>query len=137
MLAHHFLKKMTVRHGKNITGFKPEALVQLENYNWPGNVRELENVVERMVILAEPGLELISPELLPAEICPHILDETAQPPGRLSPGVKTMKDAYEKMVLLETLVKSDWNQSAAARELGVNEKAVRYNMQKFAIRKPH
>jgi transcriptional regulator with GAF, ATPase, and Fis domain len=137
ILANHFLKKTAEKHNRQIKGFKPETVSSLENYAWPGNVRELENVVERMAILAEPKLELIAPELLPAEIRPQIFgSDTTAPPGKPSPGVKTMKEAYEKMILLEALVKSDWNQSAAARELEVDEKTVRYKMQKFGIQKP-
>jgi transcriptional regulator with GAF, ATPase, and Fis domain len=137
ILANYFLRKMAEKHGKKITGFQPQAVAHLESYNWPGNVRELENVVERMVILAEPKIEQIAPELLPAEILPQLLDNVAVAPhDKPSTGVKSMKDAYEKMILLETLLKNNWNQSAAARELEVDEKTVRYKMQKFGIKKP-
>lgn len=137
VLANHFLKKIAEKHNRPIKGFKPETVAYLENYAWPGNVRELENVVERMVILSEPKSELIAPESLPLEIRPPTLEsDTTVPQGKPSPGVKTMKDAYEKMILLEALMKHDWNQSAAARELEVDEKSVRYKMQKFGIKKP-
>ena len=53
LLAHHFLKKLVVRHGKDLTGFTPEAMQALTRHAWPGNVRELENLVERMVILCQ------------------------------------------------------------------------------------
>jgi Nif-specific regulatory protein len=137
VLADYFLKKTAEKHNSPIKGFKTETIAYLENYAWPGNVRELENVMERMVILSELKNELIAPELLPAEIRPpNFDDETAVQQVRPSPGVKTMKDAYEKMILLEALMKHDWNQSAAARELEVDEKSVRYKMQKFGIKKP-
>jgi len=137
ILANHFLKKTAEKHSRPIKGFKPETVAYLENHTWPGNVRELENVIERMIILSEPKSELIAPELLPSEIRPATLesDATVQQ-GKPSPGVKTMKDAYEKMILLEALMKHDWNQSAAARELEIDEKSVRYKMQKFGIKKP-
>lgn len=137
VLADYFLKKMVEKHNRAIKGFKSETVVYLENYQWPGNVRELENIVERMVILAAPKVELIAPELLPSDIRPPTLDGAAMvQSSKPSPGVKTMKDAYEKMILLEALVKHNWNQSAAARELEVDEKSVRYKMQKFGIMKP-
>jgi len=137
ILANHFLKKAAEKQNRPLKGFKAEAVAYLENYTWPGNVRELENVVERMVILAEPKSELLAPELLPLEIRPQALEgELAVQQGKPSPGVKTMKDAYEKMILLEALMKHDWNQSAAGRELEIDEKSVRYKMQKFGIKKP-
>ncbi|MCB0314971.1 MAG: helix-turn-helix domain-containing protein, partial [Calditrichaeota bacterium] len=39
-------------------------------------------------------------------------------------------------MLLEALANNGWNQSAAARELGVSERTVRYQMKKFGIEKP-
>ena len=136
VLAQHFLKKMAERHGKKITAIKPETVAYLESYPWPGNVRELENVLERMVILAEPKLEQITPELLPAEIRPASAPEAAMPSGKHSSGVKTLKDAYEKMLLLEALVKHQWNKSCARREQSDSDTAVRYKMQKFGLKKP-
>ncbi len=109
----------------------------LENYAWPGNVRELENLVERTVILAALEVDLIGPELLPPDICSQIPEtDLAEQPGRPSPGVKTMKDAFEKMTLLEVLMKNGWNQSAVPRELEIDEKSMRYKMHKLGIRKP-
>ncbi|MGH7492385.1 MAG: sigma 54-interacting transcriptional regulator [bacterium] len=137
ILAQHFLNKMTVKYGKRIGGFQPETMASLEFYSWPGNVRELEHVVERMVILAEPTLEAITPELLPLEIRPQVLDDTESvPKGKVSEGVKTMKEAYEKMILLEALIKHNWNQSAAARDLGTHEATLRFRMKKYGIKKP-
>jgi len=136
ILAQHFLNKMTARHGKKINGFRPETMASLELHNWPGNVRELEHVVERMVILTEPNLGALMPELLPLEIRPQILDNAEPvPTGKSSEGVKTMKDAYEKMLLLEALVKQNWNQSAAARAMGIHEATLRFKMKKYGIKK--
>jgi len=51
-LVDHFLDKNFQRLGKraSITG---DALRLLLGYGWPGNIRELENVVERLVVLAD------------------------------------------------------------------------------------
>jgi len=136
MLANHFLKRLGEKHHRAVKGLKPETVAYLENYSWPGNVRELENVVERMIILAEPKAELIASELLPLDIRPHVIEGAEVEQAKPSTGVKTMKDAYEKMILLEALVKHAWNQSAAARELEIDEKSVRYKMQKFGMKKP-
>ena len=40
---------------------------RLCRYAWPGNVRELRNMVERLCIMYPT--EVITPELLPREIC--------------------------------------------------------------------
>jgi len=136
ILANHFLNKMAEKYGKKITGFKPEVVIYLEAYVWPGNVRELEHVIERMVILAEPQLESITPELLPLELQPQAISN-AIAAAQKSPvaEMKAVQDVHEKTLLLEALTKHDWNQSAAAKALGIHESTVRYKMQKYGIKK--
>lgn len=134
ILAHHFLKAISKRYGKNIKGFEAETLAILESYAWPGNVRELENAIERMVILAEPDLVTLSADLLPSEIKKkeaNISESTA--PESHARSIKVKKASYEKQMLLEALEKHHWNQSAAARELGIHESTLRYKMQRFGI----
>ncbi len=134
ILAHHFLEKMAQQYGKPIAGFRPETLAGLENYHWPGNVRELENVIERMIVLAPSDTEYLEPELLPAHL-PSVRTSAsdARPPDSGKRTLKTMTEAFEKALLREALEKSRWNQSSAARELGISERMVRYKMQKFGI----
>jgi hypothetical protein len=88
--ARCFLSKMAARHGRKISGFKPDTVAYLQAYSWSGNVRELENVVERMVILAEQTLEYLPPDLLPQEIRPRVLDEVRA--RRASHNVKSVKE---------------------------------------------
>lgn len=144
LLADHFLKRLSAKYGKTLAGFRPETAACLEAYAWPGNVRELENVIERMVILApwdkkhstglaEPQADFLAPDLLPPELLTG--DSLPLQVPKSAGAVKDKKDAYEKQLLLETLARNNWNQSAAARELGVDEKSVRYKMRKFGIRK--
>ncbi len=57
-----FLEKLNRRYRRQKT-FSAEALKVLEQYQWPGNVRELENLIERMIIVAE--VDEISPQDLP------------------------------------------------------------------------
>ncbi len=134
ILADHFLVKMMERHRKSLKGFAPEVIADLEDYAWPGNVRELENVVERMVILAEPNSEYLTRDLLPTEIqLAAVLDHEMN--SSPTESIRNKRDEQEKKMLLETLLKNNWNQSAAARDLGMHEKTIRYRMQKFGIKK--
>lgn len=55
VMLNHFLRRYCGRHGTPVTGFTARALRALLNHDWPGNIRELENVIERGVILADPG----------------------------------------------------------------------------------
>jgi transcriptional regulator with PAS, ATPase and Fis domain len=63
LLTYYFLNKHTLRLDKHIAGVSTAALGALMRYDWPGNVRELENVIQRMIILAES--DHIDADLLP------------------------------------------------------------------------
>lgn len=52
----YFLKKLGKIHEKYISNIDLELLSFLENYDWPGNVRELENIVERIILLADGSI---------------------------------------------------------------------------------
>ena len=67
-LVEHFIEKFNKENGKNIKFVSPEAMDLLMKYNWPGNIRELENAIERGVVLADAGSELITPDLLPISV---------------------------------------------------------------------
>jgi DNA-binding NtrC family response regulator len=53
LLVEHFLKRFQETRGSEVTGLGLEVWRRLLAYAWPGNVRELENLVERMVTLAD------------------------------------------------------------------------------------
>ena len=48
-----FLNQFRQTKQSLVNSIEPEAVKMLEGYSWPGNIRELENLVERMVILAD------------------------------------------------------------------------------------
>lgn len=50
-LASHFLRQMSDKYDKGLTGFSPEAMELLVGAAWPGNVRQLHNVVEHAAAL--------------------------------------------------------------------------------------
>jgi two-component system response regulator AtoC len=117
LLAQHFLNKFASENRKEISGFSPEALEFLLDYDWPGNVRELENAIERAVILAKNSL--ITVDDLPQE--------------NLSLGYsigskKSIKEV-EKEHILNVLRKTGDNYSEAARILGISRMTL-YNKAK-------
>ncbi|TNE91715.1 MAG: sigma-54-dependent Fis family transcriptional regulator [Deltaproteobacteria bacterium] len=132
LLVEHFLHYFNKRFGRGIESVTGEAMARLEAYPWPGNVRELRNALERIAILHQ-GAEL-SEEALPPEIrfagrsqttprgCPFTLPEE---------GVKL--EEIEKGLLIQALERTEHNQSAAARLLGISRYALRYRMEKFDL----
>jgi DNA-binding NtrC family response regulator len=67
-LVEHFIQKFNKENGKEVKFLSPEAMDLVMKYDWPGNIRELENAMERCVVLADPTVEMITPDLLPFAI---------------------------------------------------------------------
>jgi len=53
LLANHFVRKFSAEMGKRPPRFLDKALEPLRYYDWPGNVRELENMMQRLVVMAD------------------------------------------------------------------------------------
>ena len=55
LLLEYFIDRFGKRAGKKFRTIDKKSLKVLQAYGWPGNVRELQNVIERAVILNDPG----------------------------------------------------------------------------------
>jgi DNA-binding NtrC family response regulator len=67
VLVTSFLREFWKNHrgaDDPVPRFSDQAMATLQRWEWRGNVRELRNVVEHLVVLANPGSE-ISPEEIP------------------------------------------------------------------------
>jgi len=133
-LVEHFLEKFTRQFRRDVQGVDGEAMELFKAYRWPGNVRELRNVMERLVLLGPD--DVIGSEDLPAEIryarrqgpqgapgCPFVLPED---------GIDLAE--VERGLLEQALERTDGNQSAAARLLGLTRYALRYRMEKYELK---
>ena len=114
----------------------PDAIELLEQYPWPGNVRELKNLVERIMVLH--GRDVVDDDDLQA-FMPAGTDLPAQPqppppsaPPPANAAAKTLWD-QQKELILEALKANKWNQSAAARALGISRHRLRYRIEKHGI----
>jgi len=115
LLSNHILKRLNELRGRDIQGFKPEALEVLLRYDWPGNIRELENSIERAFILCRQGM--ILPEHLPSSLV-HMPRPTA--PGHPKPISGSLREV-ESSHIFAVLGRHKGNRSAAARELGIHK----------------
>ncbi len=132
LLVHHFISKMKQREGVRVRGVSEEAMELLVNYHWPGNVRELENIVERLVTLAEQ--EIIGVEQLPAFI--RETGKTGLLKDQAINGKLTFPEAgeqFEKSLIIDALEKTNYVQTKAAEMLGISRRILKYKMDKFGI----
>jgi DNA-binding NtrC family response regulator len=132
LLAQHFLKRFNLQLRRQIPGFTSQAVEVLERYPWPGNVRELENLVERLVVLGRDN-EPITHEDLPLEI---LLDSPlAQQAFVLEKdGLLKARDSFERQFILKALKRAQWNQSEAARILGIHRNTLIQKMKALDLR---
>jgi two-component system response regulator PilR (NtrC family) len=134
LLVDFLLDRISSNHGLSRPQLAPEALKMLMGYAFPGNVRELENILERAAALCENGLILAEDlHLLPAET----RAAKSSPAHQLTPD--TSLDAYleevERNLILSALDVTGWNRTAAARQLGISFRALRYKLEKLNLDK--
>jgi len=127
LLANYFLARHAARLGKPVTGLSTQALGALLRHDWPGNARELENVVQRMIILAESDtvdVDVLPPELLEArEGNPRALDY-------LSPQSLEEMEAY---FIARTLRETKGNRAAAAEILGIDKSTLWRKIKRYQL----
>jgi two-component system response regulator AtoC len=130
LLVEHFIGKYNREFVRKVKGFSAGATAALYQYDWPGNVRELENVIERAVALAQS--ETISLRELPLEI--SILGgdiiEDIQKAGL---SLREARGHFERQYILNILEKVQWNQTEAARVLGLHRNTLAWKLQRLRI----
>lgn len=132
-LLNHFLQKMSREYGRSLS-FTPGALKMLATYTWPGNVREMENLVERLVIMAE------SARLDTGMILPYLAQERRD--GKLQPvesngadnggNGPTLQD-MERNEIIAALRRNDWIQHKGAKDLGITQRQMGYRVRKYKL----
>ncbi|MFH1220407.1 MAG: sigma-54 dependent transcriptional regulator [Candidatus Eisenbacteria bacterium] len=140
LLAKHFLNNFNKAFSKDFKGFSEKALKAMCNYAWPGNVRELKNVIERTVLLFEG-------EIVEAE---HLsFGDLASGSGNQT--IRALENALsnriaengidfdgmicniERELIDRALRQADYNQSEAARLLGIKRDKLRYKIKALEL----
>lgn len=129
LLAEYFLEKYATLHQREVTGIDPDAMRVLQRHRWPGNVRELEHAIERGVIVAtEPRIQAAD---LPAALRDS---EPDLEHGDAIPAHHTLEE-IERLAILRTLERTQWNKRAAANILGVYRPTLYSKLKKYNLLK--
>lgn len=117
LLANFFLIKYASANHSPVKGFTALAMQRLVNCRWEGNVRELENLVERMVVLAQK--EFIDADDVPLSENRSQDDVMAQ----ATQDTPTLEQ-LEKRYILHVLEKVGGRKEKAAQILGINRRTL-------------
>lgn len=131
------LKRIAERWGEVPYQVSESAMTRLCTMAFTGNVRELENVLERAVTLADHD-ELQPEDLGDCTVTPSddaLLQQSdfslsGSPAERYHATLASAGDA-ETQAILEVLQQNQWNRKAAAKELGMTYRQLRYRLEKI------
>lgn len=133
LLVEHFVRRLGGQFSQDPPEVSHEAMEALGRHSFPGNIRELQNILERACLLCcsmdeRPGQRrVIRPEHLPRELI--------SAPERPVAGGSALAQG-ERVMIVEALEDNGWNQSAAARALGISRDNIRYRIRKYGIERP-
>jgi Nif-specific regulatory protein len=148
LLALYFLTRENQRYSRNVV-LSSDALAVLESYAWPGNVRQLENVMERLVLMAEREVVLADDMEALLAMEADIQLGAGEPPvrrlavpayaGAMDSGAngarpyQRVSDA-ERQDIEAALRGARGNKTFAARQLGLTPRQLYYRMAKLGLR---
>lgn len=119
LLLDFFLARYVRETGKGTMRFSPKALKSLNAYAWPGNVRELQNLVHRLVIMAD-DTTIDTPDL----------PENFRFSIHRGQSLNRKLSEVEREYILDVLAANKNNISHAAQVLGIDRKTLRDKIKK-------
>jgi two-component system, NtrC family, response regulator AtoC len=131
----YFLTRMSAQFGVSARPISPRILEACLKYSWPGNVRELKNFVCRFLLLEEEDemMELFHDRKSEEQIASKLDQQLPPRPFGLKSITRTVHEGVEKRLIAETLAKSRWNRTEAARQLQICPKSLRKKIHQYNI----
>ncbi len=121
LLALQFIRQLSQRFNKSVTGLAQPVASCLLTYDWPGNIRELRNVIERAIALT--CHDQLTMEDLP-DTLKHVHGSTAIPATQFNSGIIIPLEEMEQRYIHQVLEQLDGNRTLAAKLLGVDRKTL-------------
>ena len=125
---------MVLRHAAHAPWIADEALDMLSAHSWPGNVRELENVMRRALVLAG-NAPVIGPEHIAFDRPARLVAAPGTTPAETATSgdakLSNIVQMSEARAIIATLEACNGSRVAAARQLGISERTLRYRLASF------
>jgi len=127
-LARFFAQRHAERHQMDVVELPEDVIAALQRQPWPGNVRELENVIERLLVLAEgPAIDVA----FLATVMNMRTPPAANPVDELS--IKKATRELEAELIRRALGVTQGNRTNAAKLLEISHRALLYKMKEYGI----
>lgn len=120
LLVEFFLAKYVKELSKDPMKLSERAMKALNQYTWPGNVRELQNLIHRLVIMADDNT-IDTPDL----------PDNFRFSASRSKGLTRQLEEVEKEYILDVLSANKNNISQTANILGIDRKTLRDKLKKY------
>jgi nitrogen regulation protein NR(I) len=143
-LVRYFLRKHAPELGTGEPSIHPDALEALCAQNWPGNVRELENVVRKMLLIAQGytiNADHVAAALTRSRPSAGNADQTlgdfvnellaAAQRGEFDDAHARLLQTAEKVLFTRAIELAQGNQAKAARWLGISRLTMREKLIQF------
>lgn len=135
LLVDYFRVQYNKKLGKSIKYYEDGFIEALMRYNWPGNIRELQNIMERLITLAE-GDTLYLKDLPNYIAEPSSVSEMREEGPSLSEFLAQLApmtmEEYEREIYKQIIQRyPSFNQ--AAKVLGVTHKTVAAKVRKYGL----
>lgn len=123
-LAEHILDRIAANTGMQRAKLSREAAAFLGQYDFPGNIRELENMLERALTLCSDN-QIAASDLTPRDRQPSVSRQPSDLDSQLA--------EVERESIRKALEATHWNRTAAAKQLGLTLRQLRYKIQKLGL----
>jgi nitrogen regulation protein NR(I) len=145
-LANFFLQKYAAEFGVKDPSIHADAVEFLQAQSWPGNVRELENVIRKVLLLAQnytigvehvraalakTGLSAASAEKTLQEYADELIGAAQR--GELVDAHSRLQETAERVLFSRAMDLAGGNQARAARWLGISRLTLRKKLVQFGL----
>ena len=131
LLSQYLLEQLAKKcQLENTPQISSSALQKLRQHSFPGNVRELENILERTLALSDS--QNIDADDIQLPSVQHTLHEATQTTN--VPSSLNQRQEQEQEGILQALEATRWNKTAAAKQLGLTLRQLRYRLEKMGLK---
>ena len=131
LLVDYFIGKHNRALDLSIRSITRDAMEKIEGYDWPGNVRDLENAIQSAMILA--STDVIQTENLPIRIRGYEQIDPLMHLDADSHHIREINAQVEKELILDTLMKNNYNRTSTAEALHISRKTLFNKMKRYGL----